>query len=160
MQFGLYPPSCRFRTARFAAVRVRDLEDAWAAGRFDLRCSRSTLGGSGGIGLICSMQSVRFCKRRTLPGDTDKPKSVAVLFYHLPTGTNVTHFFTLNKAIMLFPPLWPRGLSAPSLRSWHRGRGYSPSINGTPPWYVLALGANLFETILLNCCVEGRRVGS
>lgn len=82
------------------------------------------------------------------------PESIARLMQHLPAGTNVTHFhhgkwdehaFSYEqcaKGIVTIAPFMTAG-----------GAGLSPSINGSPPWYVLVKGNNLFETILYNVCV-------
>ncbi|MCD1294793.1 type I-E CRISPR-associated protein Cse1/CasA [Methanocella sp. CWC-04] len=82
------------------------------------------------------------------------PEPVARLMQHLPAGTNVTHFHHGNwedhafsyeqcaKGLVTIAPFMTAG-----------GAGLSPSINGSPPWYVLVKGRNLFETIVYNVCV-------
>ncbi len=73
-------------------------------------------------------------------GDTDKAKSVVELFYHLPTGTNVIHFFHMEEAEQAVAAAVARALCSDRTFMTSGGAGYSPSINGTPPWYVWALG--------------------
>lgn len=82
-----------------------------------------------------------------------KYKSPAQLFQHLPTGTNVIHFYhategehavgpgTCAKALCAIPAFMTMG-----------GAGFPPSVNGAPPLYVLIKGENLFQTLLLNTC--------
>ncbi|MHB9145224.1 MAG: type I-E CRISPR-associated protein Cse1/CasA [Symbiobacteriia bacterium] len=89
------------------------------------------------------------------PEDETRLKSVAELFFHLPTGTNVTHFYhVLADQHALAPAVCARGLCAVAPFMTAGGAGYSPSVNGTPPWYVLARGNNLLHTLMLNCYPE------
>jgi CRISPR system Cascade subunit CasA len=76
------------------------------------------------------------------------------LFQHLPSGSFTTHFHHLDPAAQAFAPaVCARGLLAIPPFMTAGGAGYSPSVNGAPPWYVLVKGTTLFETIVLNCCV-------
>ncbi|WP_158308896.1 type I-E CRISPR-associated protein Cse1/CasA [Methanocella arvoryzae] len=81
------------------------------------------------------------------------PEPISRLMQHLPAGTNVSHFhhgrwdensFSFEqcaKGLVTIAPFMTAG-----------GAGLSPSINGSPPWYVLVKGNNLFETLLYNVC--------
>lgn len=81
-----------------------------------------------------------------------KPKPMANLLPHLPSGTFATHFHHWREEDHAFSPaVCARALTAIAPFMTAGGAGYSPSINGNPPWYVLVRGANLFETLLLNC---------
>lgn len=154
VQFGLYRLLVAFVQHALQLYEFEDLEDAWAAGRFDLSVFEEYARRVGWHRFDLFDAERPFLQTPALPGDTDKPKSVAVLFYHLPTGTNVTHFFHAEQGDhAVSPAVAARALCSIAPFMTQGGAGYSPSINGTPPWYVLALGANLFETILLNCCV-------
>jgi len=87
-------------------------------------------------------------------GTTYNEKTVTNLFREIPSGNNFTFFFhgfqgrhaispaSCARALCTFPPFATTG-----------GRGFAPSINGVPPWYVLILGENLFETLILNSFV-------
>lgn len=82
------------------------------------------------------------------------PEPISRLMQHLPAGTGINHFhhgrwdeheFSYRqcaKGLVTIPPFMTAG-----------GAGLSPSINGSPPWYVLVKGKNLFETIVYNICV-------
>lgn len=81
-----------------------------------------------------------------------KRKSVAELFPHLPTGTFAVHFNHLKPNEQGFcPAVCARGLAMVAPFTTAGGAGFSPSVNGSPPWYVLVRGDSLFETLLLNC---------
>jgi CRISPR system Cascade subunit CasA len=80
-------------------------------------------------------------------------KPVAEVLQHVPSGSFSTHFNHVNLEKEAYSPAVCAGgllTIAPFMTAG--GAGYSPSINGNPPWYVLVLGKNLFETIVLNCC--------
>lgn len=78
-------------------------------------------------------------------------KSPMYLFAELPTASNINHArHTYDDVAMLCPSCSAAGLLRVSVFSTKGGRGYSPSINGKPPAYLLPLGENLFATLLLN----------
>lgn len=79
--------------------------------------------------------------------------SVAALMRHLPAGSFATHFHHVKQEDQAWSPaVCARALVSIPAFMTAGGRGYSPSVNGNPPWYVLVLGENLFSTIVLNCC--------
>ncbi len=79
--------------------------------------------------------------------------SVAALMRHLPAGSFATHFHHVKEEDQAWSPaVCARALVSIPAFMTAGGRGYSPSVNGNPPWYVLVLGENLFTTIVLNCC--------
>ena len=83
----------------------------------------------------------------------EKKKSISELFFHIPTGNNPIHFFhKLENSHAITPKICARGLCTLSAFTPSGGQGLSPSINKTPPWYVIIIGNNLFETLILNCC--------
>ena len=82
----------------------------------------------------------------------DKP--LAGLLASQPGGTNAAHFHHGDETdFAIAPAVAARLLAAIAPFMTAGGAGLSPSINGAPPWYVLLLGNNLFETIWLNCPV-------
>lgn len=82
-----------------------------------------------------------------------KVVSVAALMRHLPAGSFATHFHHVKEEDQAWSPaVCARALASIPAFMTAGGRGYSPSVNGNPPWYVLVLGENLFSTIVLNCC--------
>lgn len=82
-----------------------------------------------------------------------KTKNISELFLQFPTGINVIHFYHMKgDEHAISPEICAKGLCTIPAFALAAGRGYSPSINGTPPWYVLVLGNNLFETLVLNTC--------
>ncbi|MEX2755945.1 MAG: type I-E CRISPR-associated protein Cse1/CasA [Candidatus Sigynarchaeota archaeon] len=85
--------------------------------------------------------------------DPKKRKSPAQLFQHIPTGTNVIHFFHVTEGEHVVSlAAAARALCAIPAFMTAGGAGFSPSINVEPPLYVLIKGENLFQTLVLNSC--------
>jgi CRISPR system Cascade subunit CasA len=83
--------------------------------------------------------------------DGKNSKSIAGLFPAVPSGTNVVLWyheheddvwFSVEQAARLLTTIAPFMTAG--------GAGLSPSINGAPPLYVLPMGLNLFQTIVIN----------
>ncbi len=85
--------------------------------------------------------------------DPKETEPVARLLQHIPAGNFTTFFHHVPAASQAFSPaVCARGLcTIPSFMT-AGGRGYAPSINGAPPWYVEVVGRSLFETLILNIC--------
>ena len=84
-------------------------------------------------------------------GESQRSKSVGYLFAEAATGTGVVHYAHAADATHAFcPACCAKGLVVLPAFATSGGQGIKPSINGVPPTYVLALGENLFETLLLN----------
>lgn len=84
-----------------------------------------------------------------------KRSAVAGLLQHVPSGTGATHFaHGLAENHAWSPAVCARALTAVAPFMTAGGAGYSPSINGAPPWYVLPKGKTLRETLLYNCWAE------
>ncbi|MHB0979850.1 MAG: type I-E CRISPR-associated protein Cse1/CasA [Thermoleophilia bacterium] len=80
------------------------------------------------------------------------PGPVARLLQHLPSGNFATHFCHGRADEHAFSPaVCAQALAAVAPFMTAGGAGFSPSVNGMPPWYVLVRGRNLFETVVLNC---------
>lgn len=79
-------------------------------------------------------------------------KALAGLLPSQPSGVNPQHFSHGSEDnFAVCPAAAARLLTtiAPFMQAV--GKGNFPSINSTPPWYLLLQGDNLFETIWLNC---------
>jgi len=154
IQFGLYRFAITFVQDALRLVEFEDLEDALTEGQFHRETFKRYAETVGWQRFDLFDADTPFMQTRPVPGDAQNAKSVVELFYHLPTGTNVVHFFHMQEhEHAVAPPVAARALCSIAPFMTSGGAGYSPSINGTPPWYVLAVGRNLFETLLLNCCV-------
>jgi len=82
----------------------------------------------------------------------EKAEPLARLLPHIPAGINVTHFHHAGQeAFGVCPAAAARLLTTVAPFMTAGGPGMSPSVNGAPPWYVLVRGANLFETLCMNC---------
>ncbi len=80
--------------------------------------------------------------------DMPKPKSAAVLFLEIPTGTGVTHYQHGKEANVQFCPIdVAKGLVIIPPFASSGGAGIKPSINGVPPIYVIPGGKTLFESL-------------
>jgi CRISPR system Cascade subunit CasA len=83
--------------------------------------------------------------------EASEAKPVAALLPAIPSGTNALHFHHADENdFAVCPAAAARLLTSVAPFMTAGGSGLSPSINGAPPWYVLVLGSNLFETLLLN----------
>lgn len=81
-------------------------------------------------------------------------KPVALLVHDLPTGNNHVHFLHKQETEhALCPEDCLRALCAVNVFCTSGLQGPS-SINGAPPYYVLASGENLFETLICNCMTQ------
>lgn len=88
-------------------------------------------------------------------------KSIASLFQFIPSGNNTILFNQiLEKEYKVSPEYCAKALCTLSAFIPVGGRGYTASINGRPPWYILLKGRNLFETLLLNSCVTSIELNS
>jgi len=85
--------------------------------------------------------------------DPSNTKDISELFMQFPTGVNPIHFYHMkSEEHAISPAICARGLCTIPAFALQGGTGYSPGINGTPPWYILVSGKNLCETLVLNSC--------
>ena len=79
------------------------------------------------------------------------PTTVGRLRPEIPSDTNVNHFsHVYDEHFAMCPACTARGLATLSAFAKIDGRGYSASINGTPPVYLWLAGADLFESLVWN----------
>ncbi len=84
--------------------------------------------------------------------EKNKKKSISILFQFLPSGNNIIHFYhKFEDEHAISPAVCAKALCTLTPFTTIGGRGYTASINGRPPWYILIRGKTLFETIILNC---------
>lgn len=156
VQFGLYRWLTVLVQAAFRIFEYEDLEERWNEGRFPESDWLSY------IERVGTRRFDLFDPERPFmqapPGGKAERKSVAELFFHFPKGNNALHFtYVEERSHAVAPAVAARALSSIAPFMTAGGRGYSPSINGTPPWYLLPMGRNLFETLLLNCYLPSRQ---
>lgn len=83
--------------------------------------------------------------------EAEKSKPFAGLLHSMPSGTANNHFHHRHEEDFgVSPACAARFLATIAPFMTAGGAGLSPSINGSPPLYVLPLGENGFETLLLN----------
>ena len=89
------------------------------------------------------------------PMADEREKPFAALVPWIPSGTNPTLFHHASEDALAVSPASAARLLAtvPSFMT-AGGTGFSPSINGAPPWYLVVHGRSLFETLLLNTWVN------
>lgn len=152
IQFGLYRWLTVLVQAAFQLNEYEDLEERWAEKRFSESEWRRYIDRVGAHRFDLFDSEKPFMQTPPADGRKAERKSVAELFYHFPKGNNALHFtYVEERSHAIRPAVAARALSSIAPFMTAGGRGYSPSINGTPPWYLLPLGKNLFETLLLNC---------
>lgn len=152
IQFGVYRLLIAFL---LDALELRELEDvatAFSTGRFEVATLERYVDCVGRNRFDLFDSEHPFLQDGTAVAGQMREKSVAELLFHLPTGTNHLHFHHVaSGAHALSPAVCTRALCTQSSFATPGGRGYSPSVNGPPPLYLLVRGRNLFETLLLNC---------
>ncbi len=129
-----------------------ELADVWEAGRFSA-AEIAAFGEKYAHRFDLFSETEPFMQSADLPLYPDKkdkpnPKSAAVLFWEIPTGTGVTHYrhgeesdaqfcpADAAKGLIIIPPFASSG-----------GAGIKPSINGVPPIYVIPGGKTLFDSL-------------
>ena len=159
VEFGLYRLLTVFLMDALRPKKLSSLKKLLRAGAFDMEAIEAYIA-------ECEAEGVSFDlldeKRPFLQAPYDErwdkePVPVSKLDYAIPSGNNHTHFdhrsgnavtFSYGEAARLLPAAYvfcPPG-----------GSGYSPGINGLPPYYTLIHGSNLIETLILNLCVTER----
>lgn len=155
IQFGLYRWLTVLVQAAFEIYEFEDLEERWSEGRFSEAEWTRYVDRVGAHRFDLFDPERPFMQAPRVGEGKVERKSVAELFYHFPKGTNALHFTYIDEGShAIAPAVAARALSSIAPFMTAGGRGYSPSINGTPPWYLLPLGKNLFETLLLNCLLS------
>lgn len=148
-EFGMYRLLTAFLLDALQLAEPRRLLKVFQAGKFDageLRRYAESVGWNR-FDLFDPAQPFL----QSAPSPDEKAKSVAELFQWIPTGTFSIHFnHSRPEDQAIAPAICARALTAVAPFMTAGGAGYSPSINGSPPLYVLVQGKNLFETLLLN----------
>ena len=84
-------------------------------------------------------------------GDWDKRlKPVTTLDYTVPTGNNHIHFDHLRSQECYSPSKAMVMILAAQMFCTSQAQGYPSGTNGSPPWFLIVQGGNLFETLVLN----------
>jgi len=101
-------------------------------------------------------EDVRFYQKSSATGFERKDKkSVAEIIIDYPSGSNSILFRRKSeKHLKISPKVCAKGLCVAATYSTASGRGYQPSVAGTPPIYTLIIGNTLFETLLYNSCPD------
>ncbi len=85
------------------------------------------------------------------PEKRSEAKTSAYLIPETPSGTNIVHFAHGEQSDhVLCPSCAASGLIAVPAFATSGGAGIKPSINGVPPIYIIPLGSNLFESLVLS----------
>lgn len=152
VQLGLYRFLVAFVMDVFELKEEWQLEEVLQSGRFDAARIEAYLVRVGRDRFDLFHAEHPFMQ--PLVNEDAGVESINKLFQHLPSGGFATLFNHLDSSTQAFEPaVCARGLLTIPPFMTAGGAGYSPSVNGSPPWYVLVRGKNLFETILLNCCI-------
>ncbi|MBV9865235.1 MAG: type I-E CRISPR-associated protein Cse1/CasA [Abitibacteriaceae bacterium] len=150
VECGLVRLLVAFALDIFEPDGAADWEEVWEMGRFDEARVRAYFDKY--ADRFNLFDEVHPFLQDAAAGGDDKP--LAGLLPSQPAGTNAAHFqHGVEADFAVAPALAARLLATIAPFMTAGGAGLSPSINGAPPWYVLLQGANLFETIWLNCLV-------
>lgn len=159
IEFGIYRLLIAFVMDAYQLRTLDQLEDLVGAGAFDGTVIDDYVATVGRERFDLFDVNHPFLQSPPEEGIGEKPDLVVRLFQHLPSGTFATHFHHASEdSHAICPADCVRGLVTIAPFMTAGGAGYSPSVNGAPPWYVLVRGRNLFETICLNCYVLDPRL--
>ncbi len=152
IQFGLYRMLIAFVIDAFGIRELEDIEEMLDRRLFDENRLADYVAECGDCFDLFGPERP-FLQSPVDADDNLKPKPIAALVQHLPSGTFATHFHH-HAAVdhALSPEACARALCAIAPFMTSGGAGFSPSINGIPPWYLLVRGETLWETLVLNCC--------
>lgn len=155
IRFGLYRILIAFVMDAFQIRLLEDIETILRAGRFDsatLQRYTEKVCDPSRFDLFDKDRPFLQAEKNEQLDDSNREKIVR-LFQHFPCGSFKIHFHhQLENNYALSPAACARALAALPAFMTAGGSGYSPSINGAPPLYVLIARDNLFEGVLLNSC--------
>ncbi|MEN4041484.1 MAG: type I-E CRISPR-associated protein Cse1/CasA [Anaerolineaceae bacterium] len=141
LQASLNPQKLSFlrsawQNGQFPVERIKDFGRKYAE-RFDIFSKDKPFMQSGDLPLA--------------PIKNDKSKTVAYLTAETSPLTAIDHYrHGFESSEYFCPSCLAVGLLTIPPFTGIGGRGYKPSINGTPPLYVLPVGRNLFESLALS----------
>ena len=152
IEFGLHRLLVAFVLDIYQPQDTLDWSDEWKAGAFDaVRVSEYFDKHAHRFDLFDAKHP--FLQSAGMAGEKSKP--LAGLLPSVPSGTATNHFHHGDENSFGVAPKMAARLLA-TIAPWMTagGAGLSPSINGAPPFYVLPLGENLFQTLWLNTLVK------
>ena len=149
VEFGLYRLLVALVLDIFEPDGLTGLRDLRATGAFDETRVREYLFEKYADRFDLFHREFPFLQSPGMDDETAKP--LAGLLHPIPSGTNANHFHHGHESDFgVCPAGAARLLTTLAPFTTAGGAGLSPSINGSPPWYVLPRGRNLFETLCLN----------
>lgn len=147
VEFGIYRLLVAFALDIFQPQEGRDWAELWDAEQFDAeRIAAYFDEYEGAFDLFGDRP---FLQSAGMDGEKSKP--LAGLLHSTPSGTGSNHFHHRGEEEFGVSPIQAaRFLTTIAPFMTAGGAGLSPSINGSPPLYVMPLGENGFQTLLLN----------
>ncbi len=125
-----------------------DLKDLLEEGCFDMRMIESYVERCGDV--FDLFHPERPFLQTACPAE-DSGGPVEALFAHIPCGSEAIHWHHIQEGYLSVSPAEAvRAMAGVSPFMKQGGRGYSPSINGSSPLYVMPVGYSLFGTLVLN----------
>jgi CRISPR system Cascade subunit CasA len=160
--FGIYRLFAAILHTYVTVVDEIEWSGYWQEGRFrEEHLRRAAEGMEGRLGLFHPTRPFYQSGDIPLGARPGEPlKSVGYLAAEVSTGTNVTHFGHRGESDHAHcPSCCARGLVTLPPFAIAGGAGIRPSINGTPPIYLLPAGETLFQTLWLNYLLPEARAG-
>lgn len=153
VEFGLYRLLVALVLDIFEPAGLAELGDLLAVGAFDEASVREYLFKKYADRFDLFHHEFPFLQSPGMDNETAKP--LAGLLHPIPSGTNANHFHHKSESDFgVCPAAAARLLTTIAPFMTAGGAGLSPSINGSPPWYVLLRSHNLFGTLCLNLPVD------
>lgn len=153
VEYGLYRLLIVLLMDALRPEEQYDLQELLAAGKFDAerleayyrRCEQEGCR----FGLFDPERPFLQTPYRDQWDKEEKP--VCTLDFTIPSGNNHTHFDHRKNAEIAFTYAQAARI-LPAVQTFFRadGKGYKYGPNGSPPYYTVVQGANLFETLVLS----------
>lgn len=147
VEFGLYRLLVAFVLDIFAPQDAGEWADVWESKSFDVDQVATYFDEHEGVFDLFGPKP--FLQSAGMESENSKP--FAGLLHSMPSGTASNHFHHQHETdFAISPACAARFLPTIAPFMTAGGAGLSPSINGSPPLYVLPLGEHGFQTLLLN----------
>jgi CRISPR system Cascade subunit CasA len=151
VEFGLHRLLVAFVLDIFKPNDLEDWAGLWENGAFDEVQVKAYFAENAGCFDLFDAHRP-FLQSPGMEGEKSKP--LAGLLPSMPSGTATNHFHHGHEhQFGVSLPIAARLLTTIAPWMTAGGAGLSPSLNGAPPFYVLPLGKNLLQTLLLNTLV-------
>lgn len=152
-EYGLYRFLGLFLMDALRPESTEEIENLLKAGKFDQEAIEQYISLCRGEGVTFDLfdEERPFLQSKYDPAVDGEAKPAAVLDFTRASGNNHTHFdHTANKEEGISPDKAARLLLTIPLFCRHLAQEYPSGVNGSPPYFSVIRGKNLFETLVFT----------